>query len=205
MKKFLLAVAVIATTLCAQAQQAVGSFSVKPMAGINLATLTNTDGSSLRVGFTGGAELQYQFNGVLAFSGGLLYSQQGCKVDGDDADGSLRMDYVNVPLLANFYVAKGFALKLGLQPGFKVNSKIHASADGASADVDLEKALEAAGASSVSVPSVVLSIPVGFSYEYKNVVFDARYNWGVTNAVKAESESWKHSVFTFTLGYRFAL
>jgi hypothetical protein len=41
---------------------------------------------------------------------------------------------------------------------------------------------------------------MGLSYEYANVVLDARYNLGLTKAFK-EGDS-KHSYFTITLGYR---
>ena len=43
------------------------------------------------------------------------------------------MDYVNIPILANFYVAKGFAVKVGIQPGFLVNDKVKVSSNGVSA------------------------------------------------------------------------
>lgn len=56
-----------------------------------------------------------------------------------------------------------------------------------------------------SVKSVDLAIPVGVSYCYKNFQFDARYNFGVTNAATGDGESTKNSVFQFTLGYKFAL
>ena len=48
-----------------------------------------------------------------------------------------------------------------------------------------------------------MSIPVGASYEYKNVVLDARYNIGVTKAFK-EGDA-KQSAFVVTLGYKFKL
>lgn len=114
---------------------------------------------------------------------------QGCKVD----DATVKLDYINVPLLANVYVAKGFAVKLGLQPGFKVNYKY--SADGVSVDGD--KLLKANG--------VDLSIPVGVSYEYQNFVLDGRYNFGVTKVFDADGTKDKNSVFQITLGYKFDL
>ena len=58
-------------------------------------------------------------------------------------DGTIKMDYINVPVLLNVYVTKGLAVKAGIQPGFKVNSKVKVSASGASAEVDLEKAFKA--------------------------------------------------------------
>ena len=51
--------------------------------------------------------------------------------------------------------------------------------------------------------SVDFSIPVGVSYEFNNVVLDARYNWGLTNVAKNADN--KNSVFQFTVGYKFAL
>ena len=48
-------------------------------------------------------------------------------------DGPIKMDYINVPVLLNVYVTKGLAVKAGIQPGFKVNSKVKVSASGASA------------------------------------------------------------------------
>ena len=47
------------------------------------------------------------------------------------------------------------------------------------------------------------AIPVGVSYEYESFVVDARYNIGVTKALK-DADS-RHSVFSITLGYKFAL
>ena len=48
------------------------------------------------------------------------------------------------------------------------------------------------------------SIPVGLSYEFANFVFDARYNFGVTD-VFDWSDAPKNSVFQFTFGYKFVL
>jgi len=46
---------------------------------------------------------------------------------------------------------------------------------------------------------------MGLSYEYRNFQFDARYNLSVTKAIEVEGESTKHSVFQFTIGYKFNL
>lgn len=117
---------------------------------------------------------------------------QGAKTTEEGVDCTLKLDYLNVPILANFYVAKGFAVKLGVQPGFKLSSKAKVKGSGASKEVDVD-----------GVKSVDLSIPVGVSYQYQNIVFDARYNWGVTKIVD-DADS-KHSVFQITVGYKFSL
>ena len=93
--------------------------------------------------------------------------------------------------LANVYVAPGFAVKLGLQPGFNVNSKAKAKNNGVSVEADMD------------AKTVDLSIPIGLSYEFSNFVIDGRYNWGVTKVAK-DSDS-KNSVFQVTIGYKFQL
>lgn len=100
-------------------------------------------------------------------------------------------NYINIPLLANVYVAPGFAVKLGLQPGFNINSEYKA-ARGSSAVT-----------TSVDAKTVDLSIPIGVSYQFDNVVIDGRYNWGLTKVY--ENSDYKNSVFQITVGYKFAL
>lgn len=189
MKKLILTAVVMLASVASYAQHAVGSFTLQPKIGMNIADLTDEDKSDARIGLAAGAEFEYQVTDIVSVSFGALYSMQGCKVN----DATVKLDYINVPLLANVYVAKGFAVKLGLQPGFKVNYKY--SADGVSVDGD--KLLKANG--------VDLSIPVGVSYEYQNFVLDGRYNFGVTKVFDADGAKDKHSVFQITLGYKFDL
>ena len=165
---------------------------MQPKIGMNIADLTKADDSEVRIGLAAGAEFEYQATDMVSVSFGALYSMQGCKGDVYGADGTVKLDYINVPILANVYVAKGFAVKLGLQPGFKVNSEVTLKKSGTSRSADLD-----------GVKSVDLSIPVGVSYEYNNFVLDGRYNFGVTKW-SDDSDS-KHSVFQITLGYKFDL
>lgn len=123
---------------------------------------------------------------------------QGCKED----EIKINSDYLNIPLLAHFYVADGLALNVGIQPGILVSSKI--KVQGVSVDVDdLFETFD-------------FSIPLGLSYEISNFVIDARYNLGVTKVIKGENwdiDEWnisskpdiRNSVFQITLGYRFDL
>ena len=127
---------------------------------------------------------------------------QGAKGKIGNVDGTVKLDYINVPILANVYVAKGFAVKLGVQPGFLINNKVKVSQNGVNAEVDLEKSLKAAGIDA-KPNKVDISIPVGVSYEFSNINIDARYNWGVTKIIDEDSS--KNSVFQITVGYKFAL
>ena len=88
-------------------------------------------------------------------------------------------------------LAPGFAVKLGLQPGFNVNSKAKPKGNGGSVEADID------------AKTVDLSIPIGLSYEFSNFVIDGRYNWGLTKVAK--DSDCKNSVFQITLGYKLPL
>jgi predicted porin len=189
MKKLILMAAVMLASVGAYAQHAVGSFNLQPKVGLNIANVTDIDNTDARVGLAAGAELEYQATDLLSISAGALYSQQGYKLDNI---GTGKLDYINVPIMANVYVVKGLAVKLGLQPGFNVNSSFKT-----------DKVFGGTVESDRDAKSVDLSIPVGISYEYNNIQLDARYNWGLTKV--AEGSDAKNSVFQITLGYKFDL
>lgn len=204
MKRLMIAATTLLLSVCTNAQNDVGGWSLQPKAGINLATMTNDDEAMTRIAFVAGAELEYQATPMLSVSAGALYSQQGSDADGQGMNGTVKMDYVNIPILANYYVTKGLAVKVGIQPGFLVNDKVKVSANGVSAEVGLKDAYKAAGIDA-DISSFDLAIPLGISYEFNHVVLDARYNLSLTKAISAYGESTKHSVFQITLGYKFGL
>ena len=192
MKKLFFIAVMMVATLSANAQNEVGQWSIKPMAGVNLATMTKADNTKMRVGLAAGAEFAVGAAENFEISFGALYSMQGVKGKTDGIEQTYKFDYINIPVLANYYVAPGFAIKAGVQPGFNVKKKAKVEAAGVSADVTVD-----------DVKGFALSVPVGLSYEFSNFVIDARYNWGLTKAIK-DFDS-KHSYFTVTLGYKLPL
>lgn len=193
MKKLFLAVVAMMISAATFAQNEVGQLTIQPKVGVNIANITDVNDADPRIGLAAGAEFEYGLTDNIGLSAGVLYSMQGVKTIIVDDDCTSKLDYLNVPILANFYVAKGFAVKLGVQPGFKLSSKAKFKGSGGSKEVEVED----------GVKSVDLSIPVGLSYQYQNIVFDARYNWGVTKIV--DDVDSKHSVFQITVGYKFSL
>ncbi len=230
-------------SLCAvttTAQNKVGEFSLKPMAGINVSDLSVDEDVNYKskVGFTGGVEAEYGVTPWLGVSLGVMYSQQGAKFEStleeygvDDngrkvaamlnLKGKLKADYVNVPLLANFYVWKGLAIKTGLQVGFLVNDKENGTVIMAGTTVpDFDKItyedisnpssnyfISGFGFEGSDIcKSVVFGIPVGLSYEYKNITLDARYYFGLTRMDDVEDDAAAHNrCLSITLGYKFKL
>jgi len=201
MKKILLTAAVLLSSFAAFAQHEVGAFTLQPKIGLNIANVTDMDyiDPDPRVGFVGGVEAEYQATDIFSISAGALYSMQGAKASSSGNTATMKVDYINIPIMANVYIVKGLAVKLGIQPGINVNAEGEVDYGSGSRTDDVRD----------NVESIDLSIPVGLSYEFNNIVLDARYNWGVTPGCKKEAYGFttksKNSVFQITLGYKFEL
>lgn len=177
MKKLFVMAAMVLSSVGAFAQQAAGTTTIQPKVGLNVSTIGDND---WKAGFAAGAELQYQATSNFGVAVGALYSVQGFKSKDIEIDYKWNPGYINVPITLNYYPVAGLALKAGLQPGFLVNKD----------DMDDAKTVD-------------LSIPVGLSYEYQGIVFDARYNIGVTKI--ADNVDYYNNVIQITVGYKFSL
>ena len=198
----MLLVALIAATVSAKAQSEVGTVTLKPTVGMTLANITDEVGNKTKVGLIAGVEAEYQVIPMLGISVGALYSMQGCSYDNVYVEGVLAkdinvdLDYINIPILANVYVAKGLAIKAGIQPAFCLSAK--GKATGASSGVEVKVEADIPGKKSLD-----FSIPIGASYEFSDFVIDARYNFGLTKI--ADDADSKNSVFQLTVGYKFGI
>ena len=200
MKKFFLMAVMAVACLTANAQNSrhsEGSFTLQPMIGIAAGTLSGTysdfeiSSKDPRAGLTIGAEAEYYTKTPwLSVSAALMYTQQGWEQKNLGKTVTQKLDYINIPVLVNFYVAKGFALKIGLQPGFLVNAQF---------DGNDNKSL---------CESFNLSLPIGLSYEFKNgITLDLRGTPGLTPVNKNSSSDYKirSDCSTLTIGYKFSL
>ena len=227
MKRIITLAFLSAISLASFAQSKAGTWSVIPHVGVSIASLTHQSGGievgdnqsqelkpQARPGFTGGVDVMYQASDNVGLSLGLSYVQAGCKYKDVDDNGVTwhdhydRMDYISVPLVAHSYIAPGLSINVGVAPSFLIYGKYHAGmqtydvdTDGhrtnvkeAEIDQDIKKGLR----------NFTLSIPVGISYEYENVVLDARYNVGVLNAYKYGLTA-RNKVFEVSVGYKFDL
>ena len=197
MKKIMMMLVMATVALTASAQNTLrdnGTFTLQPKVGVGIANLsgnyTTLSGvnNKVRVGLVAGVEGEYYVNDWLGIAAGLSYAQQGWKFEGNGVDETTKLDYLNIPLTADFYVAKGLALKTGVQFGFLMNAKIEGD--------DIKDACE----------KLNISIPIGVSYEISDFVIDLRYNLGLNKTNKADNGSKARSdLFQVTLGYKFAL
>ena len=234
MKKIMMiAVAAIMATTSAYAQFEKGKWSLQPYAGGVVSSITNAgaydldDGTELKkkmsIGYIIGGEAEYQFAKKFSVAAGLNYTTQGCGwKDIDYFDGGAKikikdqsdiLGYIKIPIVANYYIFKGFAVKAGVQFGFMVSSKFFAHGE---ADYDLfgdgvKRAVDLYGTVDMKdqYKKFDFSIPVGVSYQFKvPIVIDARYQIGLTKLNKYSYDGIKdskNSVFTLTVGYKFGL
>ena len=165
----------------------------------------------VKLGFVAGVEGEYQITPMISVAAGLLYSMQGTRWEDLESqtayyramskDRMVNLSYLNIPIVANFYVLKGFALKAGVQAGFLLDSKGKETIYD-----DLENREVETSGDIEGIKKFDLSIPLGASYEFNNVVIDARYNLGLTKVCPGEdNKSSKNSVVQVTVGYKFAL
>ena len=227
MKKFIMMAVAAFMATAANAQFEKGTWSLQPYVGGGISTITNAgdiyyngyklDKESTMTYLTG-VEAEYQFADKFSVAAGLNYTSQGCGWDDIKfPDGTkineveAELGYIKIPLVANFYIFKGFAVKAGVQFGFLVNSRFNMHAEGKESflgrnrDTDVYTSIKMMD----DYKKFDFSIPVGVSYQFKvPIVIDARYQIGLT---KLNKESFpgvkdnKNSVFTLTVGYKFAL
>ena len=213
MKKLFLFLAMMAVTMTVQAQHEEGDITIQPRIGVTLSTISGddllSDDAKMKVNLTYGFEVEYYFTDKLSIAGGLLFTNQGYKYDyyeGVEPSAYLTKKTANfdnyfatVPITFNYYLVEGLAIKAGVQPSFRVKTKLKAD----DRKMDLDEALNFIfGDQEVTLNKFDLSIPVGFSYEYKKVVFDARYNFGLIKLFKGIDNSSRNRVISLTLGYK---
>lgn len=183
MKKILTVVAFAVLGLTNMNAQEV-SFGVK--GGINLANFVGDNSKSFDqvTAFNFGAMAEIKLSEKFSFQPELLFSGQGTSID----DATLEMRYLNLPLMAKYYVTKGLSFEAGPQVGFLASAKMEG--------VDVKK----------NFKSFDLGFNVGLGYKLQNGLnFGLRSNVGLTNIndVKGISSKNRNSVFQASVGYFF--
>jgi hypothetical protein len=189
MKKTIIIIMLAIVSMATFAQKEPGSFTLYPRIGMNFSRMSNSElyemgekediehKSHFKTGLVAGAELQYQINNILALSGGAFYSQQGEQFDDIEDVGTVKFHQNNliIPICAVATTKYGISFRLGIQPEIKL-----------SADDIMDKDFN-------------FSIPLGLSYEYKNINLDLRYNLGLTDATTFTAS--KNRTIMLTIGY----
>lgn len=173
----------------------IGLFSMQAQeagfkAGVNFASLAgdDTEGLDGRTSFHVGFTVDFEISDQFSLQPELIYSNQGATFDaGGSEDVTIRLGYINVPILASYAVIPGLSLQAGPQVGFNISSDVEF--DGETEDIeDLE--------------TVDLALALGAQYELdQGLFFQARYNLGLSDI--EEDIDQKNGVFALSVGYKF--
>ena len=212
MKKLFLATIVgflSLTTMYAQSDDSTTQFGVK--GGVNLSNITGDDIGDLdsRTSFHLGLFLEIPISERFSFQPEVLYSGQGFTAisrgqsnifDVDD-NVEYQLNYIQVPLMAKFYLVKGLHIEAGPQFGFKVNEEIDykPASDGGDVVINTDDS---------QIKGFDTNLALGAGYKFDNgFLVSARYTHGLTNIFKDNSlfqnADAKNSVWQFGVGFSF--
>ena len=229
MKKLMMIAAFMVAAVSANAQFEPGTFSIQPKVGGIISKVSNMPNLNLKqfnlsnttidrsfyAGALIGAEFEYQIAQPFSVAAGLNFAMQGCQwqdfevKEGDDyakiKDLKMELNYLNLPIVANVYLFKGFAIKTGVQLGFLLSAKYKANNETKIGDLVHKE--EASQDIKDVCKKFDVSIPIGISYQVPTIpiYIDGRYNLGLTNINKDGDVNYKNQVFQLTVGYKFAL
>lgn len=197
MKKLLLLLIALLPLLSINAQD----IHYSPRFGVNLANLTNINGD-IRPGVNVGFAVEVPLAEYFSVEPGVFYSMQGSKMD--DAGLKINMDYVNIPIMAKYYIYEGFNLFVGPQFGFNVTGKMKSDNPGMNDDIDLKDAIK----------KFDFAINVGIGYQFEmGLNASLQYNFGLLKVFDDEGlqimdkniilSNSNNRVLQITLGWRF--
>jgi len=178
--------------------------------GLNIANITGdeTDDLNTKTSLHAGAVAEIMISDEFSFQAELLYSAQGAKSDYRETLNdvafrytSVKLEYINVPLLAKYYLTEGFSLEVGPQVGFLIT-----------ADRDFEKTENGeteTGEKDIldEIKGIDFGLNFGLAYKLESGIFlAARYNLGLSNINDVEgSDDLKNQnrVIQVSAGYFF--
>ena len=173
------------------------SFGVK--GGVNFATITSGNDEfnspDARTSFHVGAVGEFPIAEIFSVQVEALYSGQGFEISDNnginDQKVEYQLDYLNIPVLAKFYLFEGFSLEAGPQIGFVVNEEVDFRPLDDAGDIEREDA-----------ESVDFGVAAGLTFQTDMGLFaSGRYNLGLTDIYN--DANIQNSVFQISLGYKF--
>ncbi|HRO70117.1 MAG TPA: porin family protein [Chitinophagaceae bacterium] len=184
MKRLLCIVVLSSIFSLVKAQQT--HFGIK--AGVNLSSvgIDGGDDYNSKAGLHVGGLAHIHISRQFALQPELVFSMQG----GKDDNVKLKLNYINVPLLAQYMTNDGFRLQTGPQLGFLVSAERKIG----DVEVDVKDDLS----------TVDFSWAFGAGYLFSSGFgIDARYNLGISNISDDNSFEARNSVFQFGIFYQF--
>jgi maltoporin len=185
MKKFF-CIVLTSVVFISMTQAQKTQFGIK--AGLNAASVKVTGGDDWngKAGAHFGFLAHIHCSDNFAIQPEITYSMQGGK-DGDD---KLKLNYINIPVLAQYMFNNGFRLQTGPQIGFLTTGKTKSG----DVEIDIKDDLK----------STDFAWTFGAGYLFpEGIGIDARYNLGISNISETEDFEAKNMVFQVGVFYHF--
>lgn len=197
MKKFLFLSLMLVSLASSKTALAQVQFSLGIKGGVNFASINVNDAKATwdgKTGFHGGAFALFKLT-AFAIQPEVIFSQQGSTVKFQSQDINANFSYLNVPVIAKFYLPLGLNLQLGPQFGFLTTAESdYNPVSGTQTSTDLEDYYKNS--------DVSLGMGIGWDLPMK-ITIDARYNLGLTEIDdNASLEATKNQVFQISVGYK---
>ncbi|WP_338840541.1 porin family protein [Flavobacterium ginsenosidimutans] len=199
MKKIVLAAIAVMTFGWANAQDV--KFGVK--GGINLSNLTgDIENTSSKVGFQVGGFAEFKLADKFSVQPEVMYSLQGAKIKESGEfysyEGNINASYLNIPVLAKYYVVEKLGLEAGPQIGFLLSAKNKWE--------ESDNGEKYSGKENIkdNFKSTSFSLNIGAGYDFtENISAGVRYNFGVSNISDFKDEKIHNNVISLSVGYKF--
>ena len=168
-------------------------------AGANFSDITGPDVDSFKgkTSFHVGGVAEIPVSDDFAVQPELIYSEQGSDYEEESFEGTVSVNYLNIPVMAKFQVAEGLSVEAGPQIGFLLSAKDEYTYSGGSEEMDIKNDLKGTD----------FGINLGLGYELDNGLnFNARYNLGLSNANDGDFDGgaeYKNGVFQIGIGFFF--
>jgi len=188
-------VAIVAVTFSSTYAQSV---SFGPKVGVNFASLTGDDADMLnldgRTSLHFGAAVNIGISELFAVQPEVVYSAQGFTLEEMGIEGTGKLDYINIPVLADFTIIEGLSLQGGPQIGINITDEFEV--DGETESLDAE--------------STDIGAAIGAQYRSPLGLFvQARYTIGFSNVAGDDEDidgsdvDLKNGVFGVSVGWFF--
>lgn len=168
MKKVTAIVLLVVFNLCFLITSAQNAIGVK--GGVNIASLSEFTGRS-RVSGHGGLFLHHTINKNWCFQPELLFSGEGQRYFSNGAEHTLALDYLQLPLMIQYYPVPNVYLEAGPQFGVLLSARDK---------VDEFDEPHANVKGDFSTAQVALGVGLGLKASEK-IIFYGRYNFGLTD------------------------
>ena len=166
----------------------------------------DADGLDGRTSFHLGVTAEIEMSDTFSIQPELLYSGQG--FTGSEMDNSTgvdvnidlkgRVNYLNLPIMAKYYVSENFSLEAGPQIGFLLSAESETEVSGGgiseTEEVDFKDDLKST--------DFALNLGAGYKLD-SGLNFGLRYSMGLTDVPDEGSSDFKHSVLQLSVGYSF--